>query len=111
MQTVGDVFMSTMYDDETLREALSFKGGKGIEGAERILLRAATAAYLNIGTDAFDYEFGSMSDLQTAVNAAIASGDRGEMLSLATTLDDFNNAVNEDGIHCPLTNSKQLLDD
>jgi hypothetical protein len=74
----------------TFLEALQFGGGPGLAGAERILLRAAVAGILNnnspeIAYPLWDYE---IVDL---VNAAIATEDRGEMLSLAFTLDGYNN--------------------
>jgi hypothetical protein len=34
-------------DNNTLMEALNFGGGKGVEGAAKILFRAAVAAILN----------------------------------------------------------------
>jgi hypothetical protein len=95
---------------DTVRDALSYKGGGGLEGAERILLRAASAAWLNIGTGAFDYEFGTEAQLIAAVNAAIDSGSRSDMLNLASVLDAFNNAEDDEGIHCPLDNSNQQVD-
>lgn len=36
--------------EDTLLDALNYKGGKGDDGGARILLRAAAAAYLNIAT-------------------------------------------------------------
>jgi hypothetical protein len=41
--------------DYTLLEALNFKGGPGIEGAAKILLRSAVAALLNASHPDIDY--------------------------------------------------------
>ena len=41
---------------DTARDALSYNGGKGLEDAERNLLRAGAAAWLNTGS--FTYGFG-----------------------------------------------------
>ena len=75
--------------DKTLIQALKFHGGKGESGGARILLRAAVAAVLN---DAHP-NVGSVysGDIIADVNAALASEDRGVMLSLASELDTANN--------------------
>lgn len=102
--------------DDTLRNALDYKGGKGLEGAERNLLRAATAAYLNAGLDdsIFVFGYGDTGKIVADVNKAIVDGyannDRQAMLSLASVLDGWNNFVDENGVHCPLDNSIHLLD-
>jgi len=98
-QTVGSVFPSALaYPDlgtATLAEALDFPGGSGVEGAARILLRAAVAALLNAAHP--DVEYPSIvADVIAAVDAALASGDRSAMLELATQLDNDNN------LGCPL---------
>jgi hypothetical protein len=92
-QTVNSVFGASpaKLGSSTLLQALSFKGGSGVDGASQILLRAATAALLNAANDDVDYAFLS-SQVIADVNAALASGDRAVILALATTLDDANNA-------------------
>jgi hypothetical protein len=83
----------------TFQEALSFKGGSGVEGATRILMRAAVAAYLNAAHEGVGYPYRRYNDpfnIQAQVNAALASLDRDTMLSLASTLDAANN------LGCPL---------
>jgi selenocysteine lyase/cysteine desulfurase len=61
-----------------------------------ILLRAAVASLLNASHP--DVSFGaSAATVIGAVNAALASGDRATMLSLASDLDARNNAG------CPLS--------
>jgi hypothetical protein len=95
-QTVGSVFAGTgSLAGDTLLEALSYGGGPGVEGAKMILLRAAVASLLNAAHP--DVSFGpDAATVIAAVNAAIASGDRETMLSLASDLDARNNAG------CPL---------
>lgn len=85
---------SDYYDATSLLTALSFPGGSGVEGAERLLLKQAVASLLNEAE--FGTAFGpyaSVAALKTAVNAALASGSRTTMLSLASTLDHWNNGV------------------
>lgn len=90
-QTVGSVFSNAEpFHNNTLLEALNFGGGPGINGAKMILLRAAVAALLNAAHDDVPYVL-SEADVIDQVNAALASGNRGTMLSLAAELDEFNN--------------------
>lgn len=86
------VFAATpvQYAGTSLHEALSFRGGNGVDGAARILLRAATSAVLNAGDPDVDYRY-TTSEIVSQVNAALASGDRGTILDLASTLDAANN--------------------
>ncbi len=84
---------------DTLLDALRYRGGRGPEGAERILLRAAAAAWLNAAHEGLGYpfrRFNNPGNIVETVNAAIASGNRAQMLALATVLDDANN------LGCPL---------
>ncbi|HOB17446.1 MAG TPA: hypothetical protein PKK74_01940 [Candidatus Methanoculleus thermohydrogenotrophicum] len=70
-------------------DALNFGGGKGLEGAERILLKQAVAAVLN------EAEFGERYqgfDIAGQVNGAISSENRATMIALAEQLDTWNNA-------------------
>ncbi len=94
---------ATSLSTTTLLEALQGGGGPGVEGAERILSRAAVAAYLNAAHDDLGYPWrrnrdglGGRPPLVDTVNAAFASGDRATMLDLATRLDRDNN------LGCPL---------
>ena len=80
---------------DTFMDALRFKGGSGLVGAERILLRAAVAAWLNAANEGVGYPL-RRNDFVEEVNAAIASGDRQTMLDLAAELDRLNN------LGCPL---------
>ena len=87
------------YRTMTFIQALSFKGGPGVDGATQIVMRAAVAAYLNAAHEGIGYPYRRYSEpfgIQARVNAALASMDRGTMLSLAATLDGANN------LGCPL---------
>lgn len=83
-------------NDLSMIDALNFNGGPGIEGAARILLRAAIAAALNADSDYVVYPVG-ISQLYNSVNEALAPGgdvtlaDRETMLALADQLDAWNN--------------------
>lgn len=74
----------------TLVQALSFQGGSGLVGAAQILLRAAAAAELNAKYQGMGYPM-SAAAIITAVQNALASGNRGTMILLASQLDDLNN--------------------
>lgn len=100
---MGDVWtFPTALDDYavmTFEEGLSLKGGPGLDGAAQILLRASVASYLNAAHSGIDYpyrRFQNPLDLKVAINAALASGDRQQMIDLAQTLDEANN------LGCPL---------
>jgi len=100
------------FDRDTLLDALRFKGGKGDEGAARILLRAGVAALLNAsfhemmngpltgangelvlpdGRVLFPY---SPEAIVGLVNGLLLFPNRNAMLLVAEELDDIN-----DGIH------------
>jgi len=90
---------SSVPGTDTLLMALRYRGGPGPEGAERILLRAAAAAWLNAAHEGLGYPYRRYKDpgnIVASVNAAIASGNRAQMISLAGLLDDANN------LGCPL---------
>lgn len=72
----------------TLLEALQGGGGPGLEGAGRILLRAAVASLLN-GT--LPGDLGYYDDTVTAANAAMATLSRATMLWWAGEFDYYNN--------------------
>jgi hypothetical protein len=92
----------------TMLQALNFKGGSSVQGAQQILARAAVAAYLNASYDSVDGEHlqfpwrrwntgaeGRPALVPTVVSA-LSSGNRSKMLDLATRLDRDNN------LGCPL---------
>lgn len=76
--------------DTSLLTALSFQGGPGVDGGKRILLKQAVAALLNSASGGVDYPL-TTAQVTSQVIAALATGDREIMLSLATTLDAYNN--------------------
>ncbi len=95
---VGSVFSSaSLYSlagksmaNYKLVEALAFKGGPDLVGAAQILLRASVAAELNAKYSGLGYPL-TAAAIVSAVNAALTSGNRGTMLTLASQLDDLNN--------------------
>ncbi|MCC6075301.1 hypothetical protein ACFPTX_01620 [Pseudomonas sp. GCM10022188] len=103
-QTVDSVFslpsgsISSELSGDTLLEALDYPGGGDLVGAARILLRAAVASLLNASHPDVDFPL-TESEIVSQVNAALASGDRGTILTLASQLDNANNAGD-----CPLPN-------
>jgi hypothetical protein len=91
---VDKYFTGSGFGSSTLAQALAFGGGPGVAGAEKTLLRQAVAALLNEAE--YGTEFGpypNVTALRTAVSAALAGDNRGTMLSLASTLDHWNNGV------------------
>jgi hypothetical protein len=102
--TLGSVFTIPLCIDgdlasKELLDALEFKGGRGEEGASRILLRAGVAALLNASFSEnmvpdpaaggpYPYTVDDVIDL---VSDALASCDRITMITLAKELDDANN--------------------
>jgi plastocyanin len=96
VESVFDVPDAFRLDNSTLIDALRFGGGRGTTGAARILLRAGVAGLLNEAHPGVDYP-SSVGDVIAAVNGALASNDRGTMLSLATAIDSDNNRS------CPLS--------
>ena len=75
----------------TMIQALNFNGGNGLDGAARILLRAATAAWLNAAHEGVAYSL-RRDDIFPLLKSALASGNRQQMLDLAARLDAANNA-------------------
>jgi len=91
------VFDLTGYADlneDTMLDALNYQGGSTDEEAAQILLRVATGAVLNAASG-LNYPM-SVPQIESAVDDALASADRDQILNLATTLDRFNNSS------CPL---------
>jgi PKD repeat protein len=89
--------------DETLLAALegyrTFRTRRNtVQGAAEILARAAVAAVLNEASFGDAYPATDVAGLQADVDAALASGSRDVMLSLAELLDWWNNSYQvEDG--------------
>ncbi len=88
------------YSTVTMQQALSFKGGSGLDGATQILLRAAVAAVLNASDDDLGYPLvrvgGTGGGIINRVKLAINSDNRTKILQLASQLDNANN------LGCPL---------
>jgi len=98
--TFGEVFgegVDPSLAEITLGNMLSLGGGPGVVGAQRILLRAAAAAVLNAANEVAHYPL-DVDGVISEVMAALATGERGEILALATQLDEWNN------LGCPLDN-------
>jgi len=80
--------------DDTLLDALNYKGGADLAGKAQILLRAATAALLNESALG-DYflPYNSVADLIAAVNATLATEDPAQYTAMASYLDYWNNGL------------------
>jgi len=88
-------FVTSATPEASLLEALSLKGGKGIAGAEHILLRIAVAALLNAAHPDVGYPL-TPEEVRTYVRVALAEYDRETILELKDMFDESNNAV------CPI---------
>ena len=102
-QTVGSVFGSGLPQSaDSLLTALKYGGGSGVDGARRILLRAAVAATLNAAHDSLGYAWRRFaappapSGFIPIVKSLLAGSNRDAMLAYAGTLDKLNNSG------CPL---------
>ena len=93
MQNPPYILSGKVLGNYTLLQGLGFQGNSTVEGGAEILLRAATAAYLNASK--FGYAIPA-SQVTSRTNAALASLDRAQIITLATQLDTWNNAG------CPL---------
>ncbi len=92
---VSDAF-DWPYADMTMLQAMQFTGpGNTVEDASRILLQQAGASLLNADHSDVNFPMDS-ADLISAVNEALASGDRDAILALKDQLDEKNN------LGCPL---------
>jgi hypothetical protein len=96
--TVGNIFAGANaygLGNATLLQALSFNGGSTLAEAAQILLRQAVAAVVNADHLAVEYPR-TFDEIVFDVNAALDSGNRSSILSLAAALDGDNN------LGCPL---------
>jgi len=80
-------------DPDTYLDTLSYKGGHGVDGARRILIRATIAAYLN--QYAFGEDFTCSEDWVLLYFHGIVSGDRDMMIANANLIDECNNSICE----------------
>lgn len=93
-QALSTVWSNTApYASTSLSTALSFSGGSGVDGAKRNLFKQAVAALLNAAHPSVDYPL-TVAQVISQVNTALASGNRATMLTLAGTLDGYNNLHN-----------------
>ena len=97
-QTLASVFGPIGYglDSDSLITALNYPGGNGQRGAAQILMRAGVAALLNAADPDIDYDttlYDTPPEVISAIQAALASGDRATMINLASVLDGWNNGV------------------
>jgi hypothetical protein len=76
--------------NKKLIDALKFGGGSGVKGGAKILLRASVAALLNAAHPNINYPL-TVDEVIDDVNCALATKDRGTMLTLADELDQLNN--------------------
>jgi hypothetical protein len=79
-------------DSPSFLDALQGGGGSGLEGALKILRRAAAAAYLNAAQPDNLLNYGyDPTFLVFVVNQVANSGDRNLILQVAAAIDDLNN--------------------
>jgi hypothetical protein len=88
LEDAGFMPVNGVSNSTTLLAALDFEGGDGLEGAEKILLRAAVAALLNELNPDVEY---ALTGVVGDANTAMASMNRDTMLQWAETFDDSNN--------------------
>lgn len=88
-QNLQNHFGPNAYAD-TLLNALNYKGGSGLDGAKRLLLKQAVAGLLNASSGQVDYRL-TRAELIQYVTFALNSNDRDVILALASTLDAYNN--------------------
>jgi len=92
--TGGKLDMNRDGYEDTLMDALNYKGGNDLKGKLQILLRAAVAGILNESAlDDYYPPYDSTTELIDAVNVAIASVNKGTLTSLATITDYWNNGI------------------
>jgi hypothetical protein len=100
---VGDVFdipgdLSELADD-TLMAALKYKGGSGVIGAARNLLRHGVSALLNACSDDVPFPMG-VAGVIDAVNTALATLDRDEITAAKNILAMYNELGCSIDAHC-----------
>jgi hypothetical protein len=82
--------------EDTLMDALNYRGGGDLRGKVQILLRAAVAGLLNESALGDYYPpYDDTDELIAAVRDAINSGNRGTINTLAGQFDYWNNGIHE----------------
>ena len=90
----GLLDISAPAGEDTLIQGLGYRGGTTLSGSFQILMRAAIAALLNEAYYGIYYPGAtSTAALITEVNSVLATKSRSSYLALATTLDNWNNAI------------------
>ncbi len=96
-QLIDDVFdipsgiiWYILIGSKTLLQALNFKGGPGVFGAARILLRAAVAGLLNAAHPDVNYLY-TYGDIQWLVKYSLSTGKRNIILQKEALIDAQNN--------------------
>ena len=78
---------------DTYFDTLSYKGGPGVDGARRILIRATMAAHLN--QVAFGEDFTCSEDWSLLFMHGMVSDDRDTIIANANLIDECNNSICE----------------
>ena len=86
--TLGPTYSSIA--SSSFSDALAFNGGPTVVDAAKLLLLQAVAGLLNASQPLVNYPL-SQADLISQVNAALATGNRTQILTLKNTLDGYNN--------------------
>lgn len=89
LESVFDVPDSLGLDNKTLLEALSFRGGPGVQGAAQNMFRHAVAALLNARHALVDYPL-SVNAIVTKVNAALAGSGAAGIELVKDELETYN---------------------
>jgi len=90
----GLLDISAPSGEDTLNQGLGYRGGTTLSGSFQILMRAAIAALLNEAYYGIYYPGAtSTTALIAEVNSVLATKSRTSYLTLATTLDNWNNAI------------------
>jgi hypothetical protein len=81
--------------NDTLLQALRYKGGSSLNDKKNLLIKQAVAALLNADHPDVDYPL-TESEILTLVNTALCSNDQVDILSAQNELNALNN------LGCPL---------
>jgi hypothetical protein len=95
LEQVFDVPDAFGLDNQTLLQALSFRGGPGLAGMARNLLRQSVAGLLAALHDGVDYPIAE-SQVISRTNAALNSGSRAAMEDQKNQFEGFNS------LGCPI---------
>jgi hypothetical protein len=94
--TLGMLDLNKDGKEDTLMDALNYKGGNDLKGKVQILLRAAVAGLLNESALGDYYPpYDDVNEFIMAVNAAINSSNKGTINTLASQIDYWNNGIHE----------------